>query len=147
MLIYSIAVSFDLYQDPMMNEAIYSGKGEGIIVIEDCSPVPEGPICSDHDGATFIPAGDNLKEEFSPCLSTRKNPSSSIIKPLLNNKSAREGLGKIKAKFSTVDGIGPNWVADFLEVSDLEERARIQREVFELTNAIMEELGIEPFSG
>jgi hypothetical protein len=69
------------------------------------------------------------------------------IKPLLNNKLAREGLGKIKTKFSTVDGIGPSWVADFLEVSDLEERARIQREAFELTNAIMEELDIEPFSG
>jgi hypothetical protein len=69
------------------------------------------------------------------------------IKPLLNNKLAREGLGKIKAKFSTVDGIGPNWVADFLEVSDLEERARIQREAFELTNTLMEDLDIEPFTG
>ena len=68
------------------------------------------------------------------------------IKLLLNNKLAREGLGKIKAKFSTVDGIGPNWVADFLEISDLEDRARIQREAFELTNALIEELGIEPFS-
>ena len=68
------------------------------------------------------------------------------IKPLLNNKLAREGLGKIKAKFSTVDGIGPNWVANFLEVSDLEERARIQRQAFELTNTLMEKLDIEPFS-
>jgi len=68
------------------------------------------------------------------------------IKPLLNNKLAIEGIGKIKAKFATLEGIGPNWVADFLEVSDLEERARIQRAAFELTNTLMEELDIEPFS-
>ena len=73
-------------------------------------------------------------------------PLAKAIKPLLNKKLAREGLGKIKAKFSTVDGIGPNWVADFLEVSDSEERARIQREAFELINVLIEELGIEPFS-
>lgn len=73
-------------------------------------------------------------------------PLAKAIKPLLNKKLAREGLGKIKAKFSTVDGIGPNWVADFLEVSDSEERARIQREAFELINVLIEELSIEPFS-
>jgi len=68
------------------------------------------------------------------------------IKPLLKNKLAIEGLGKIKTKFGTVNAIGPTWVTDFLEISDSEERARIQREAFELTNALMEELGIEPFS-
>ncbi len=68
------------------------------------------------------------------------------IKPLLKDKLAKEGLGKIKAKFGTVNEIGPSWVADFLEVSDSEERARIQREAFEFTNALMDELGIKPFS-
>jgi len=68
------------------------------------------------------------------------------IKSFIENKLAREGLGKIRAKFSTVDGIGPNWVADFLEISDLEERARIQREAFELINTLMEELHVKPFS-
>ena len=68
------------------------------------------------------------------------------IKPLLKNKLAMEGLGKIKTKFGTVNATGPTWVADFLEISDSEERARIQREAFELTNALMERLGIEPFS-
>ena len=69
------------------------------------------------------------------------------IKPLLKNNLAREGLGKIKAKFGTVNEIGPSWVADFLEVPDSEERARIQREAFEFTNALMDKLGIKPFSG
>ncbi len=68
------------------------------------------------------------------------------IRPLVRNRLAREGLGKIKAKFAIVDGIGPTWVADFLEIADPEEeRARIQREAFELVNALMEKLGIEPF--
>lgn len=69
-----------------------------------------------------------------------------VIKPLVKNRLAREGLGKIKAKFAIVDGIGPTWVVDFLEITDLEERARVQREAFELVNALTEKLGIEPFS-
>jgi len=68
------------------------------------------------------------------------------IRSLVKNNLAKEGLGKIKAKFTTIDGIGPTWVADFLELSDPEERARIQREAFELINALMQGLGIEPFS-
>ena len=68
------------------------------------------------------------------------------IKPLVMNKLAREGLGKIKTKFAIVDGIRPTWVTEFLEIVDREERARVQREAFELVNALMEKLGIEPFS-
>jgi len=68
------------------------------------------------------------------------------IRPLTGNKLAQEGLSKIKAKFVTVDGIGPNWVADFLEIADNEERERIKRESFELVNTLMDKLGIHPFS-
>jgi len=68
------------------------------------------------------------------------------IRPLVSNSLAREGLGKIKAKFATVDGIGPTWIVDFLETEDPEERARVQREAFELVNALMTALGIEPFA-
>ena len=68
------------------------------------------------------------------------------IRPLIKNKLAKEGLEKIKAKFATVKSIGPVWVADFLEISDSEERARVRREAFELIDALMNELGIEPFS-
>ena len=55
---------------------------------------------------------------------------------------AKEGLEKIKAKFATVETIGPVWVADFLEISDSEERARVQREAFELVDALTKELDI-----
>ena len=67
-LFYPIAISFDLYQGPMMNEAIDSGRGEGIVLVEDFSPIPEGSVRGDHDGATFIAVGDDLKEEFGALL-------------------------------------------------------------------------------
>jgi hypothetical protein len=68
------------------------------------------------------------------------------IKPIARGKLAKEGLGKIKARFTTTDSIGPVGVADFLGEEDREERLRIQREAFELVNKLMAELGIEPFS-
>jgi hypothetical protein len=68
------------------------------------------------------------------------------IKPLMNNKLAREGLAKISDRFRHTDALGPTGVADFLELDDPEERLRIQREAFELVHKLMTELGIEPFS-
>jgi hypothetical protein len=68
------------------------------------------------------------------------------IKPIINNKLAKEGLGKIKAKFNEVNAIGPVGVADFMELADQEERARIQRESFEFVNKLMELLTIDTFS-
>ena len=68
------------------------------------------------------------------------------IKPLMANKLAQEGLGKIHAKFLTVDSIGPSWVADFMEIIDKEEQERIKRESFELLNTLMDRLSIQPFS-
>ncbi len=67
------------------------------------------------------------------------------IKPIMKNRLAKEGLGKIKSKFATVDGVGPTWVADFLELTDLEERARVQREAFEFVDFLMKELKVKPF--
>ena len=58
----------------MMNESIYSGRGEGIIVIQDFTPIPEGSIGCNDNRAAFIPAGDNLKEEFSPLLVHGQEP-------------------------------------------------------------------------
>jgi hypothetical protein len=68
------------------------------------------------------------------------------MRPLTSNRLAREGLGKIMARFENIDAIGPVGVADFLEIDDREERLRIQREAFEIINTLMTELRIEPFS-
>lgn len=67
------------------------------------------------------------------------------IKPIVKNKIAREGLGKIKAKFDTVNSVGPNFVADFLEISDSEEREIVKREAFELVSLLMKKIGITSF--
>jgi len=68
------------------------------------------------------------------------------IKPHVDNKLAKEGFGKIRAKFMYTNAIGPVGVADFQELEDQEERLRIQREAYELINTLIGELGIEPFT-
>ncbi len=67
------------------------------------------------------------------------------IHPIADIKLAKEGLGKISNKFATINSIGPNWVADFLEVTGDEERERIKREAFELINTLMDKLDVQPF--
>lgn len=61
------------------------------------------------------------------------------------NKLAREGLGKIRSKFKSIDSIGPSWTAAFLQIDDLEEKERVKREAFELVNELINRLGIEAF--
>jgi len=68
------------------------------------------------------------------------------IESILKNKLAREGLGKIKAKFDTTNSIGPNFVADFLEISNPEEREILKREAFELVTLLMDKIGISAFT-
>jgi hypothetical protein len=69
-----------------------------------------------------------------------------VIKPVIGNKLAKEGLGKIKAKFHEISGTGPVGVVDFMEIEDPEEKERVQREAFEFVNKLMELLNIEVFS-
>lgn len=57
----------------------------------------------------------------------------------------QEGLGKICAKFSTVDSPGPVWAANFLEIDSEEEKERVKRDVFERVNAFLDALRIKPF--
>lgn len=68
------------------------------------------------------------------------------IKPIVENKLAREGLEKVKSKFDTVNSIGPNFVADFLEISDAKEREIVKREAFELVTLLMDKIGITSFA-
>lgn len=65
--------------------------------------------------------------------------------PHLRNKLVREGLGKIRSAFLSVDHTGPRWVAAFLDVTDPEERAILQRRAYEAVTAWLDVLGIEPW--
>ena len=67
-----------------------------------------------------------------------------VFKPYMSNDLILEGLAKIKNKFQTLDSPGPVWVVNFLEIDDLEEKERIQRDVFERVNAFLDRLGIQP---
>lgn len=67
------------------------------------------------------------------------------FRPSLNNTLVREGLGKIRNKFSSVVSAGPVWIVNFLEITDAEDKEGIQRDAFERVNALLSELGIDPF--
>ncbi|HJX16471.1 MAG TPA: hypothetical protein VJ386_12105 [Candidatus Deferrimicrobiaceae bacterium] len=60
------------------------------------------------------------------------------VRPHARRGLVREGLGKIANAFASVDHIGPVSVADFEEVSDLEERAFLCRDAYEWINAMLE---------
>jgi hypothetical protein len=65
--------------------------------------------------------------------------------PHLENRLVREGLGKIRSAFLSVEHTGPKWVADFLDVTDPGERAILQRRTYEVVTAWLDTLRIEPW--
>jgi hypothetical protein len=62
--------------------------------------------------------------------------------PTSKNLLVREGLAKIRSRFASIEHIGPKWVADFLEISDKEEREIIIRRAYEKTAGLLDLLGI-----
>lgn len=71
-----------------------------------------------------------------------------LVKRFQNHVSksiVREGLGKICAKFSSIDSPGPVWVVNFLEIDDEEEKEQLKRDVFERVKAFLNALSIKPF--
>jgi hypothetical protein len=74
----------------------------------------------------YYPGGINkLVEEFQPHL---------------KNSLVQEALAKIAEKFASPDHVGPKHVADFADISDPEERARVQRDTYERVNALISKL-------
>lgn len=65
------------------------------------------------------------------------------FRPHIENRLVREGLAKIREKFLSPEHAGPRWVADFLEIIDLEERAIQQRAAYEQITALLQKLGCE----
>jgi GTP1/Obg family GTP-binding protein len=65
---------------------------------------------------------------------------SEAFRPHLEHKLVREGIEKNKKTFFLIEHIGPKFVADFEEVEDTEERARIMRDAYERVHTLLESL-------
>lgn len=60
-----------------------------------------------------------------------------LFEPHLHNKLVIEGIDKIASKFASVDHVGPKHVADFLGISDDDDRELLLRDAFERTNELL----------
>jgi hypothetical protein len=65
------------------------------------------------------------------------------LKPVIHHGLVREALEKIGEHFATPDHRGPKHVADFENIRDTEERARVQRDAYERVRALLEGLGMK----
>ena len=52
----------------MMDEAIDGGGSEGIVVVQDVSPISESAVGRYDNRTTFVPVRDDLKQELSALL-------------------------------------------------------------------------------
>ncbi len=65
-----------------------------------------------------------------------------LFLPHRDNLLVREGLQNIAERFATPGHICPNFVADFEEIIDIEERTMLTRDVYERTNYFLRGLNI-----
>ncbi len=74
----------------------------------------------------YYPGGiDRLAEEF---------------RPHLRNGMIQEAIAKIAEKFASPEHVGPRHIADFEDLSDPDERERLQRDAFERVQALISKL-------
>jgi hypothetical protein len=62
------------------------------------------------------------------------------FQPHRTNGLVREAMAKLREKFASPGHVGPKFVADFEEVADSEERARLQRDAFEQVNYLVNQM-------
>ena len=74
-----------------------------------------------------------------------KEELAKALRPHITNKLVLEGLSKIRGKFKDVDSLGPVNVAEFMEITDSDERETIKRDAFEQVAGLLDALGIDPF--
>jgi hypothetical protein len=70
---------------------------------------------------------------------------SAAFRPHLGNRLVREGLQEIRSQFLSVDHVGPKSVADFLEITEPEEREITQRRAYEMITALLDDLEMAPW--
>lgn len=65
-----------------------------------------------------------------------------LFKPHIGHGLVQEGLKKIAGKFASPSHVGPKHVADFEEITNLDERDRVQRDAYERVTYLLKQLGI-----
>lgn len=63
------------------------------------------------------------------------------VRPFLSNTLVKEGLQKIAKHFASISHLGPQSVADFEGLTEMEERELIQRDAFERVGYLLRTLG------
>lgn len=61
--------------------------------------------------------------------------------PILKNKLTREALQILAEKFASPNHSGPKHAADFEDLTDVEDRAFLQRDAFERVQSLLSRLG------
>jgi len=64
------------------------------------------------------------------------------FRPYVENALVEEGLRKVAKHFDSVEQDGPMSVANFMELSDPEERALLRRDAHEIVRRFTGELGL-----
>ena len=70
-----------------------------------------------------------------------------VCRPHLSHGLVREGFGKIRRHFQSVEHIGPRLVADFEAVTDPEARDLIRRAAYEEVRCWLDALEVAPWDG
>ena len=95
-----------------------------------------------------IALGDRLKEkdawDIYYCLRHFPGGMEAIIKdlqPKMESALVQEALSNLEEKFSDTDSVGPVHVANFEEITDDQERERVQRDAYERVQALLKGVG------
>ncbi len=67
------------------------------------------------------------------------------FRSLINDKLVREGLSKVRSKFSSIGSMGPVAVAEFIGIESGEQRALVIRRAFEVVDEFLTILNVQPF--
>lgn len=93
--------------------------------------------------------GDRLKEkdayDIYYCFKNFQGGLDELLikfQPYIHNTLAKEGLNILLEKFSSPEHIGPKLVADFLEITDQEERTALTRDAFERVAYVLQGSGL-----
>ena len=90
---------------------------------------------------------DRLKEKDAYdiyfCLKNYPGGIDALVdefRPHISHSLVKEALSKIAGKFATPEHVGPVHIADFMEITDIEERELLQRDSFEMVNYLIQKL-------